>query len=57
MATNVRHQLKEICERNGVVMTTAGNEYSETVRKTLLTGLLCNIAEHIGKGKYQTVSC
>lgn len=55
MATNIRHQLREICGKNGVAMTTAGNEYSEIVRRTLLSGLCCNVAEHIGEGKYQTV--
>ena len=55
MVSNIRQQLKELCKRNGVPLTSAGSEYSEPVRKALLRGLFVNVAEHIGRGEYQTV--
>ena len=56
MATNIRHQLKDLCTRNSVSLTTAGSDYDEQVRRALLSGLFLNVAEHTSGGKYQTVS-
>ena len=56
MATNIRHQLKDLCAKNGVPTMTAGNDCSEKIRKALLSGLFLNVAEQVAKGKYQTVS-
>ncbi len=53
---DVRHQLTELCERVGVRLVSAGAECSEAVRRALVSGLFMNIAEHIGEGKYLTVS-
>ncbi len=55
MATNIRHQLKDLCIHNSVPLVTAGSDYSVPVRKALLSGLFINVAEHTSEGKYQTV--
>ena len=58
MATvlDIRRQLSELCERVGVAVTSGGAECSENVRRALLAGLFVNVAEHVGEGKYKTVS-
>ena len=56
MATNIRHQLKELCSKNKVALTSVGAQCSDKVRKALLSGLFFNVAENVGEGKYQTVS-
>lgn len=53
---DVRRQLCELCERVGVSLSTGGTDCSEALRKALLGGLFTNVAEHIGEGKYLTVS-
>ncbi len=53
---DVRHQLAELCGRVGLSLVSAGVECSEAVRRALISGLFLNVAEHIGEGKYLTVS-
>ena len=53
---DVRRQLYELCERVGVGLSSGGAECSEALRRALLGGLFTNVAEHIGEGKYLTVS-
>ena len=53
---DTRRQLSELCERVGVVVSSGGAECSQSLRKALLGGLFMNVAEHIGEGKYKTVS-
>ena len=51
---DVRRQLCDLCERVGVSLGCHGD--SENIRRALLVGLFTNVAEHIGEGKYRTVS-
>ena len=53
---DVRRQLCELCERVGVKLSSGGAECSEELRRALIGGLFMNAAEHIGEGKYLTVS-
>lgn len=53
-ALDVRGQLVELCGRHGVAMVS--NNDSEIVRRALLEGLHTQSAEHVGEGKYHTVS-
>ena len=56
IVTDIRRQLHDLCERVGVAITSGGSECSPSLRESLLTGLFVNVAEHIGEGKYRTVS-
>ena len=51
---DVRKQLRDLCQRNEVPLKTSHS--SELIRKALLQGFFVNVAEHLGEGKYQTVS-
>ena len=53
---DTRRQLSELCESVGVAIASGGAECSENLRKALLSGLFVNMAQHIGEGKYKTVS-
>ena len=53
---DVRRQLHEMCDCMDVTVTSGGVECSESLRKSLLRGLFGNLAEHVGEGKYHTVS-
>ena len=53
---DVRQQLGELCERLGIPPASGGRECSGSVRMALLGGLFVNVAEHVGGGKYRTVS-
>ena len=51
----VRAQLGELCGRMGVQLSSAPNA-SQLIRKALLCGLFTNTAQHMGEGRYITVS-
>jgi hypothetical protein len=53
---DTRRQLSVLCERVGVPLSTGGSDCSQSVRRALLGGLFVNVAEHVGEGKYRTVS-
>lgn len=53
---DVRRQLCELCQREGVRLCSGGADCGEAVRQALIGGLFTNVAEHIGEGKYLTVS-
>ena len=53
---DTRRQLSELCERVGVAIASGGADCSRSVRRALLGGLFVNVAEHVGEGKYKTVS-
>lgn len=53
---DIRRQLHELCERVGMTIISGGAECSESLRRSLLKGLFVNVAEHVGEGKYRTVS-
>lgn len=50
----VRHQLEEVCRREGVELASGGD--SASIRRSLLAGLLGCVAEAQGDGSYLTVS-
>ena len=54
VSLDVRKQLVELCGRHGIAMVT--NNDSVIVRRALLEGLQTQTAQHIGEGKYHTVS-
>ncbi len=58
MATvlSIRCQLSGLCERVGVACVSGGSECSQVLCRALLRGLFVNVAEHVGEGKYKTVS-
>ncbi len=53
---DTRRQLSELCERVGVAIPSGGGDCSQSLRRALLGGLFVNVAEHVGEGKYKTVS-
>ena len=56
MVLSIHCQLSDLCERVGVACVSGGSDCSEVLRKALLKGLFMNVAEHVGQGKYKTVS-
>ena len=54
MVKEIRQQLKGLCSSGSIPLLTSHD--SDAVRKCLLYGHFVNIAEHVGEGKYQTVS-
>jgi ATP-dependent RNA helicase DHX33 len=53
-ALDVRQQLVELSGRVGVALVS--NSDGRTVRRALLDGLYCQTAEHVGEGRYRTLS-
>ena len=51
---DIRRQLRELCQREEVRLTSSLN--TEPIMRALLSGLFTNLAEHVGEGRYQTVS-
>lgn len=51
---DVRQQLRSLCQQLGVALCSSGDP--TTIRRALLAGLFTNTAEHIGEGRYHTVS-
>ena len=51
---DVRQQLRSLCQQLGVALCSSGDP--TTILRALLTGLFTNTAEHIGEGRYHTVS-
>lgn len=51
---SIRKQLKELCRQQS--MTLSSSDDGEVLRKVLLYGFFRNVAEHVGDGKYLTVS-
>lgn len=54
-AREIKTQLKEICDRIGLSMSSCGSQMDQ-VRKCLLAGLFTNVAELQRDKKYLTVS-
>ena len=54
MVVEVRKQLRDLCLRLGLPLVSSKN--SDDLRRCLLSGLFMNTAQHVGEGKYKTVS-
>lgn len=53
---DTKRQLSDLCDGVGVAVISGGADCSQSVRRALLGGLFVNVAEHVGEGKYKTVS-
>ena len=50
----MRKQLRDLCLRLGLPLVSGKS--SDDLRRCLLSGLFMNTAQHVGEGKYKTVS-
>lgn len=51
---DVKKQLRDLCQHNSIPLESLMD--GEVLLKALLYGYFVNVAEHVGEGKYQTVS-